>query len=424
MAQLLKPLEDYLSTTHEILLGEGLTEPAYVLRRSSPSLSETDWDWGNECTVWTLYLDLQSAEYAQLGARLGDTEEAISGRFNSVVKKFEPDIFKVKIVPRVERADSDWRNDSEKITAGRRKNIIDGIRLEKIRWHGVLSEVEFLQRLYDLKSMPSYDHRFKDAAGDIWQHRVNNEDWPEDWVFDDARFDMAHCPTDEFLRFLCEMVHPVVRPERTVSGALVQQFNDQLKLEGWQIVESELIAGRPRYIPRRTADVAQHSVSRVRAVAEALEAGGMQREIARLEVAMLSDPALAIGTAKDILESCCKVILSNRNVEYSRSADLTSLTKLLSKELKLVPEDISDHARGAEIVRLILRNLSSITQYLAELRGLYGSGHGRSSSHKGLEARHARLAVGAAATFIDFVAATHHQRQDAEKAAVAERQIE
>jgi Abortive infection C-terminus len=89
---------------------------------------------------------------------------------------------------------------------------------------------------------------------------------------------------------------------------------------------------------------------------------------------------------------------------------LPELTKLLAKELKLVPESISDEAKGAETVRLILRNLSALTQYLAELRGLYGSGHGRDGKHRGLEPRHARLAVGAAVAFIDFVTETHHQR--------------
>ena len=136
----------------------------------------------------------------------------------------------------------------------------------------------------------------------------------------------------------------------------------------------------------------------------------MQKEIERLENAVERDPALAIGTAKDLVETCCKSILSKRGVEVSRKADLPELTKLLAKELKLVPEGISDEAKGSETIRLILRNLAALTQYLAELRGLYGSGHGRDGKHRGLEPRHARLAVGAAVAFIDFVTDTHHQR--------------
>jgi hypothetical protein len=191
---------------------------------------------------------------------------------------------------------------------------------------------------------------------------------------------------------------------------LVQHFNDQLRLEGWQLVEEEKIAGRPRFIAAQVQIIGGRSVSRARTVADALEAGWMQKEIERLENAVERDPALAIGTAKDLVETCCKSILSKRGIEISRKADLPELTKLLAKELKLVPEGISDQAKGSETIRLILRNLFALTQYLAELRGLYGSGHGRDGKHRGLEPRHARLAVGAAVAFIDFVTETHHQR--------------
>ncbi|WP_425311225.1 abortive infection family protein [Leptospirillum ferriphilum] len=59
---------------------------------------------------------------------------------------------------------------------------------------------------------------------------------------------------------------------------------------------------------------------------------------------------------------------------------------------------------------MILRNLSALTKYLAELRGLYGSGHGRDGKHRGLEPRHARLSVGVAVAFIDFVTETYKER--------------
>jgi hypothetical protein len=283
--------------------------------------------------------------------------------------------------------------------------------IDQVAWSGRLGDVEFLQRLFDLESLPSHDSRFKNAAGDIWQHRVNNPtDWPDDWVYDDARLNLFQGPTETFLRFLCEMVHPVVRPDRNEALKLVQHFNDQLRPEGWNLVEEEKIAGRPRFVAARIQVANGRSVSRARSVADALDAGWMQKEIERLENAVERDPALAIGTAKDLVETCCKSILSKRGVEVSRKADLPELTKLLAKELKLVPEGISDEAKGSETIRLILRNLSALTQYLAELRGLYGSGHGRDGKHRGLEPRHARLAVGAAVAFIDFVTDTHHQR--------------
>lgn len=79
------------------------------------------------------------------------------------------------------------------ITQVTRRKIFDTITLSKVFWEGRLEEPDFLARIYDLDTMPSTDSRYKTAAGDIWQHRVNNpEDWPDDWVFTDSRFGLQH----------------------------------------------------------------------------------------------------------------------------------------------------------------------------------------------------------------------------------------
>lgn len=118
-----------------------------------------------------------------------------------------------------------------------------------------------------------------------------------------------------------------------------------------------------------------------------------------------------MGTAKDLVETCCKTILNRRKIEIPKGADLPKIVKTVATELKLVPDGISDAARGADIIRGILRNLAALTQGLAELRGLYGSGHGRDGKHRGLGPRHARLAVASAVAFIDFVTDTYHERE-------------
>ncbi|MBX5151293.1 abortive infection family protein [Rhizobium lentis] len=395
-----------------MLLAEGMDEAADILKRSTPRIDETGYDnWNGGTAIWTIYLLIEPAEYARLGTKREGLEEQISARLNPILEQYTSDWFGVKIAPRITQQE-DWRSREGEVSVTARQNIFDGLRLDSVFWSGRLDEVEFLQRLYDLQKLRSFDNRFKDAAGDIWQHRVNNNDWDNDWVYSDSHFNLLHGPTELFLRFLCEMVHPVVRPDRNEALALVQQFNDQLRREGWHLVEEEKIAGRPLFVAMRFQGTSARSVSRARTVADALDAAWMQKEIERLEQSVERDPALAIGTAKELVESCCKSILAKRGVEVSKKADLPDLTKTLAKELRLVPEGISDEAKGAETVRLILRNLGSLTQYLAELRGLYGSGHGRDGQHRGLEPRHARLAVGAAVAFIDFVTETHTRRNE------------
>lgn len=45
-----------------------------------------------------------------------------------------------------------------------------------------LDEVDFLGRIFDLAKLPSHDSRFANAAQDIYQHCINNDDWPPDWA--------------------------------------------------------------------------------------------------------------------------------------------------------------------------------------------------------------------------------------------------
>lgn len=293
-----------------------------------------------------------------------------------------------------------------------RQNIFDGIRLEGIFWGGKLDDVDFLSRIFDLKSMPSYDSRYRDAVGDILQHRHNNHDWEDDWIFGDGRFNLSHCEDATFLKFLCETLHPVVRPDIEEARKLASHYNEQLRLAGWELAQSERIAGRVVFKAQRLSGNTSRNLERANKVADALDADWMRGEIQRVERAIDTDPALAIGTAKDLVESCCKCILDRRQVDYSNKTDLPTLTKLVASELQLVPDGISEQAKGAETVRLILRNLGSLTHYLAQLRGLYGSGHGRTGAYRGLQPRHARLAVGAAIAFIEFVTETYHDRFD------------
>uniref|UniRef100_UPI0030F59B3B abortive infection family protein n=1 Tax=uncultured Acidovorax sp. TaxID=158751 RepID=UPI0030F59B3B len=375
-------------------------------------------NWNGGTDLYEVRLELPSSEFASLGPRRSQVEEQIAARLKTVLEPETQDWYSVRFVP-AKATRSDWRTDvhidalQKDIALPRqiRQNIVDGLRLERVAWFGTLDDVEFLSRLYNLKSLPSNDSRYKDAAGDIWQHRFSNDDWESDWVYTDDRFRLLEGPPEAFLRFLCEIVHPVVRPNRDEAIKLVSHFNDQLRQTGWEIIEEEFIAGRPRFSYRPLRNQTARAVMRARTVADALDAGWMAKEIERLEQAVDRDPALAIGTAKELVESCCKSLLNKRGVLFTKSEDLGELTKKVTKELQLVPEGITDETKGADNIRLILRNLTQLTNNLAQLRGLYGTGHGRDGQHRGLQPRHARLAVASAVAFIDFVAETYAQRQ-------------
>jgi hypothetical protein len=133
-------------------------------------------------------------------------------------------------------------NDISEVT---RRSIIDYLIESNLSWSGRFGEDDFLARIYDLTKLPSEDHRYRNAAGDIHQHRIRNNDWPDDWVFHDSRFNLLHTSDRNFLRFLCETLHPIVRPNTEEVHALLDAYNRQLATDGWVIVESKKISGRP-----------------------------------------------------------------------------------------------------------------------------------------------------------------------------------
>src|SRR6267378_1840573 len=121
-------------------------------------------------------------------------------------------------------------------------------------WSGRLQEDQFLSRLYDLSALPSDDSRFKDAAGDIWQHRINNLDWDDNSIFYDRRFNLLRGSNQDFLCFLCETVHPIVRPDTAEAEKMVEQYNQYLRLDGWELFATGEISGRPVFAARDIAD--------------------------------------------------------------------------------------------------------------------------------------------------------------------------
>jgi hypothetical protein len=167
-------------------------------------------------------------------------------------------------------------------------------------------------------------------------------------------------------------------------------------------------------------------VDRCRAIAQRLMAAGtnlellkgsvvlgnavhLAEQIRRIEQAIDTDPALAVGTAKELVEAVCKTILAERGKPVDGTPDFPALTKMTALELRLVPDSVPKAAKGAETIRRLLGNLGTVAQGLAELRNLYGTGHGKHGATQPIKPRHARLAVGAAATLATFLYETHKE---------------
>jgi len=141
------------------------------------------------------------------------------------------------------------------------------------------------------------------------------------------------------------------------------------------------------------------------------DAKHLAEQIRRIENSINDDPSLAIGTSKELIETCCKTILAERGKPVTGTPDIPTLTKATLKELNLIPEGVDEQSRGSDVIKRLLQNLGVIGNGLAELRGLYGTGHGKDGKATGLTARHAKLAVGAASTLATFLFDTHKEIQ-------------
>lgn len=117
-------------------------------------------------------------------------------------------------------------------------------------FYGRLDEIAFFTRLYDLKALPSFDHRYKDALEDISCH-LRWGDYEDCWFFQDQRFKLMQDDGDEpLLKFICEMLHPAVRIEKSVWKAYLDKFNELLRADGYELYAAQHISGRDIYKSR------------------------------------------------------------------------------------------------------------------------------------------------------------------------------
>ncbi|MEI9996396.1 MAG: abortive infection family protein [Rhizomicrobium sp.] len=201
----------------------------------------------------------------------------------------------------------------------------------------------------------------------------------------------------KFLNVLAVFIRRMeIYAKQSADTTTFVQFTDQLTKDGYTYKDAAI-----------HGVTASARLADAKSIAQGFDAAHMSEQIQRIEASIDTDPALAIGTAKELTESCFKTILGERGVEYAKGDDLPQLGRKVFKELKLLPDDVPDAAKGADSIKRLLSNLATVVQGLAEIRGLYGTGHGKDGRVRGVSARHARLCVGAASALVTFAFQTH-----------------
>lgn len=125
----------------------------------------------------------------------------------------------------------------------------------------------------------------------------------------------------------------------------------------------------------------------------------LNQNIDRIRRSLPDDPALAVGSAKELLETVMKTILAEGGVEVGNE-EIPQLMKMCEKFLDLDPKRATSGREG-EIMRRVLNSLGQIVIGVAEVRNLVGTGHGRSRGPQ-IDVIHARLVVNSAATIAAY----------------------
>lgn len=121
-----------------------------------------------------------------------------------------------------------------------------------------------------------------------------------------------------------------------------------------------------------------------------------------------NDAELAIGSAKEPLESVLRTVTEDHT--QKPTDDIPTLLKKAQAKLDLDPKRVDAALPGAESLRRTLSNLGQVVIGVAELRTLYGTGHGRSQGYE-LELAHARLVVNAAISVATFLLEVWQEQQ-------------
>jgi hypothetical protein len=173
-----------------------------------------------------------------------------------------------------------------------------------------------------------------------------------------------------------------------------------LAIDGFEVTDGGRITGGPPalHAPASAVGLPEHTLANL------TDPSAIREGLARIERAVADDPPLAIGGAKELIESTAKVVLHERGRPVDDKADLPQLVKEAQEALLLHPSQQTVGPDGSEAVKRILGGTISMAIGVAELRNRgYGTGHGPARARVGLRPRHAQLAVGAALTWCQLM---------------------
>lgn len=300
-----------------------------------------------------------------------------------------------------------------KITIVTRQKIADKISQNKISISGRLDDADFLDQIFDLKSLPSNDHRFRNAWSDI----KNDCHWGDNqpgWMFYDARFNLLNCSDDIFIKILSTSIHPTIYNSITDVMELIAIYNTALKEDGFEVYISNNISNLPVYSIREIIPFMQLEHNK-EIIKKYLNTDYIRLKIKTMEDALsFNNEELAIGTAKELLETVCISILKEET-STTKKWNLLHLSKETFKKVissNILDSDIENPELAKKSSLQILNGLNTTIHGIAELRNSYGTGHGKNINFKNLPKSYAYFITSIISDIVIFILTLNGEKSE------------
>jgi hypothetical protein len=122
------------------------------------------------------------------------------------------------------------------------------------------------------------------------------------------------------------------------------------------------------------------------------------------------DPGALLGASKDLLEAVAKFVLEEVGMAQPKSAKFPQLWHLSRERLGILPQQVDTTIPGADAIRHILQSAWTIADQVNVLRGLQGTGHGRTLP-TGVSQELALMVVREACSVAEFMLTTLDRQQ-------------
>ncbi|WP_190197151.1 abortive infection family protein [Streptomyces djakartensis] len=224
---------------------------------------------------------------------------------------------------------------------------------------------------------------------------------------------------EDYSGHVLDMVEAILRPPGQYTGAGPYRISTKA-IDEAHFAVAERMLGLPEWLTQHEpvlfsdiygSQMADVGVDELQAAAKQLGLADVDEHAARIRRGIRDDPAQAIGSAKELLETVLKAVLGLHGNGPETKKDIPHLLKEANIALGLDPAGVRGSEPGAVQRRKTLGALANLVNSIAELRNAgFGTGHGL-SQRPTLDVATARLAVSAAVTAATFYIEAHAAEQ-------------